>query len=283
MNWFKVKTILITLFLFINIFLLINIMFSVKKATLISTETINNTVEVLEKNNIQINSNIIPTRMSNLPILEMENYIYKTPDFIKNILGVKSLDQVEKKKEGGYSHYLLNNKKLSVRGCEFTYNDSLPSMNISNLNKNTAEDLAKKKLEELQINPKNLIIKQTEQLKDGSFLVSFNQKFSDKEIHGCYINVNISSIGLKYIQGYWLIPKKFTARYPMRDITSVLIDFIKEEKRPKEDTTIIKDISYIYFVDTQRYDIKTISVVPVWQITTADDNEYYYEAINIIE
>src|SRR5690554_4570675 len=107
MNWFKVKTILITLFLFINIFLLINIMFSVKKATLISTETINNTVEVLEKNNIQINSNIIPTRMSNLPILEMENYIYKTPDFIKNILGVKSLDQVEKKKEGGYSHYLL--------------------------------------------------------------------------------------------------------------------------------------------------------------------------------
>jgi regulatory protein YycI of two-component signal transduction system YycFG len=66
MNWGKLKNFLIGLFLIINIFLVITMITQERKNTLIPVQTINDTVSVLEKNDILVDASIIPTDVKNI-------------------------------------------------------------------------------------------------------------------------------------------------------------------------------------------------------------------------
>ena len=63
MNWPRVKMILIILFLCINIFLLYNMFSSSWRSSSIDKQTVANVVEILSKNGIRINGDLIAPRV----------------------------------------------------------------------------------------------------------------------------------------------------------------------------------------------------------------------------
>ncbi|MBZ4647318.1 MAG: hypothetical protein JG777_2807 [Clostridia bacterium] len=272
MYWSRVKTILIILFLCINIFLLVSMMVSVNRTITISSETVEDTVQVLKKNNIEIEKNIIPTKMHNLPLLEMVNPEQDPKALAAKILGDGFKQQGDK--------YTLDKKTLAIRGCEFSYSDEAPSQTINDLNELTAENYAKKELEKFGAHLKYAVTAKVQRQGDEKYSVTFYQEFSGREIFENYITVILTPQGLISMEGYWLIPKKFTTeKLPIRHVTGILIDFLRNDERPKDRKLTVTDISLGYHrVDPKNSYIKETTAIPAWRITTDDGQVYYYEA-----
>ncbi|MGE4284151.1 MAG: hypothetical protein AB7G87_10570 [Clostridia bacterium] len=277
MYWSRVKTILIILFLCINIFLLISMMVSVNQTITISSDALEDTVEVLKRNGIEIDKNIIPTKMSHMPSLKMENPVRHPVALAEMMIGAGFEQEIE----GSEYKFVLNDKALIVRGCEFTYSDKASDMDMKALNQTNAEEYVRKILLEsfkfdLQYAAPGIVKK----VQDGRFTVMFQQEYAKKRIFSNYIIVDISAKGEIDIKGYWLIPKGFTSeKIPVRHVTSILIDFIKNSDRPQDQTVTVTGIALGYHrVDMNDVYVKETMAAPAWRITTDDGNVYYYDA-----
>ena len=168
MYWSRVKTILIVLFLCINIFLLINMMITVNRTIVISTETVRNTVEVLQKNDIKINAEDIPTKIEQVSKLKIDNAIQDADIFAEKVLG----KGFSKQREEHTSVYKLGTALLQIKGCEFIYTNTVPSVEVSMLNPDTAEQYCIKLLKRWGLNLKNIVLSEIEQAR----YIIFNSK-----------------------------------------------------------------------------------------------------------
>ena len=285
MYWSRVKTILIVLFLCINIFLLINMMITVNRTIVISTETVRNTIEVLQKNDITIKAEDIPTKIEQLSKLEIDNAIQDTDNFAEKVLG-KGFD---KQKAEGTNIYELGTATLEITGCEFIYTNTAAAPELSVLNADTAEQYCKKLLKRWGLNIENLVLSDTEQKKDDTYLLTFQYKYRDKNI---YINqdngikIELSSEGSIFLKGYALAPRKLVSeKVPGRQATSILIEFIRDPSRPKDQEMTITDFCIGYYIDTKRdiIDFTYVKVSPVWRVMTDDGRVYYYDAVRSVE
>jgi hypothetical protein len=253
-------------------------MVSINQTITISSDTVEDTVEVLKKNNISVEKSLIPTRMHNMPILQMQNTQQDADAFAERILG----EGYTEEKDGDVSKYTLGSSILTVEGCAFSYIKASPSTAITDLNETTVQEHAKKVLERFHLNTKYAVVQAVKKQKDGGYTVAFSQRYAKKDIFNVYITMTFTPQGLKFMKGYWLTPKKFTSeKYPIRHVTSILINFIRNEDRPKDKKVTITDISLGYRADTNDdvVNIKTAPAIPVWRITTDDGKVYYYEAM----
>ena len=99
MNWSRVKTVLIILFLCTDIFLLATYLTSKYASSTISPEVIEATVDVLASNDITVDPSIIPQKIPGVMSFEAENVIFDYEAFAKSILGEK-FTQTESGYEG---------------------------------------------------------------------------------------------------------------------------------------------------------------------------------------
>ena len=277
MYWYKVKTILIFVFLAINIFLLVTMIVSVNNSITVSDETIDNTIEILKDNGIVLDCEV-PTRIYNLPMIEMEN-LEKDPDiFASKILG----EDFTANHSEDYYEYLSPKGKLTINNSKFIYISTLPVNEIADdLNNQTAEGYAKKILDGFGLDTTYLVLKEVKE-KDESFEVTFNQNFMGRDIYDTSITLSLNKDKTIKITGYWMIPGKKRTNidnFPHHSITSILIDFIKNEDRPRDEKTVITDIILAYHVVPME-DIKEIQAIPVWIIETENGKQYYYDARN---
>ncbi|WHH57404.1 two-component system regulatory protein YycI [Petroclostridium sp. X23] len=275
MYWSRVKTILIILFLCINIILLVNMMVSVNQTITISADVVEDTVEVLKRNGIGIDPSIIPTKMRNMPSLEIENPVQHPSELAETMFGAGFEQQEEENKY----KFVLNNKILEVHGCEFIYTDPEPDMDMIDLNDANAVSYAKEALEEFKFDLKYASPGIVRKINDDEFAVTFRQKFEKRDVFSNHITVILSSKGVTNIKGYWLLPKRFTSeKLPVYHITGILIDFIKNPDRPQDQNSTITGITLGYYrVDTNKVYIKNTTGKPVWRISTGDGKSYYYD------
>ncbi|NLY43337.1 MAG: hypothetical protein GX066_05085 [Clostridiaceae bacterium] len=275
MNWSKVKTIMIILFLCINIFLVISLITSRYESVTIRSETLEDTVEILQKNSIIVDRSIIPTKMENLPLLQMENSEQDPDLFAKKILG----EGYDKKEDGNGYYYSSDGKTLEVHGCEFYYADEMPSEQLEPVNNETVESQVRKILEKMDFNTKYMVLKEVYTLGKDLYSVTFYQQFGGKQIFEDYVSVILGPKGITSMRGYLIVPKEFSGQsLSVRQITGILIDFVRNEDRPKDKVISITSISLGYRVDRSKTDIRETSAFPVWRITTDDGKYYDYEA-----
>ena len=114
MNWGRIKTILIILFLVTDIFLALIIFNSELKETKVSPEIADAACEILEKHNISIDRALIPSDIPSAPVLQADNAITDYYDFAEKLLG------------SGFTvsqnTYSTEDKTLSYSGDTFTFN-----------------------------------------------------------------------------------------------------------------------------------------------------------------
>ena len=87
MNWSGAKNWLIVLFVSINIFLIFTIVKSDMRLSVIDAGTIEQTVEILQRNNIFVKADIIPTKTPKLGAIDVQNSVADFDEFAKRILG----------------------------------------------------------------------------------------------------------------------------------------------------------------------------------------------------
>ena len=157
--------------------------------------------------------------------------------------------------------------------------DETPSDPIEFLSSETAESSAREYLKGLNISTKHMVLKEINALEDGLYSVTFYQQFGGRLIFEDYVTIVIGPEGVTSMWGYLLVPREFSRQnLSIRQITGILIDFVRNEDRPKGRTIHIENISLGYRVDRSKTDIKETSAFPVWRITTDDCEDYYYEA-----
>lgn len=273
MNWSKAKSILIIFFLLMNMILVFNIISSANKATAITPEILNSTVEVLKKNDILIDKNIIPEKITELPYIEGNNIITSNKDFAEKFFpaGYETVENV----------YMGNNAKLTIVGDKFTFTADTPL--LSEITETVTADTAKKVaaliLEKYSLNLGKY--KCTVNEVGKNFEVIFKKVIKSNSVFDSEIKMILSKNGIIEISGSWFnesnANKLFSKKISLNSITGVLVEFILNEQRPKDNIQIVElNLGYITGDETIYH--KSVVLTPVWEIVLSDNSSYYVDA-----
>lgn len=263
MNWYRAKTILIVFFICMNAFLLANLIYSAKKSNMVTPEIISSTIEVLERNNIHIDTSLIPQKTVSVKSTEMKNIITDKSSFAATFCGGgTTMSQTDS--------YSGTGGKLEYFGDKFVFTPSVPFDNISPEN---AESDVKRVLADFNIDVSRL---SADIYKDGeNTIVSFTNEINDYKIFDSYIKTIINPNGnITSVEGVWFTESsKASGRISLKSVTGVLVDFILEPNRPSKKNIITKlELGYTAS-DDDIYHESTV-LIPVWQITLDDGSKY---------
>ena len=271
MNWSRVKTVLIILFLCTDIFLL-GIYFTSKySSSVISDDVIASTIQVLKNNNITVDPSVIPKKMSDIQYAEAENVIPDYEAFAKNLLG----DQMQKIDFG----YESNRGKVTFYGDRFNFiknTDVYLTSDIMTVNdEKTAKDVASMELKNLGFNLDNA--KTSVTTSEFGYSILFENSANGLPIFNSQVTAVVSKNGLTSVSGIWFnetLSQDGTSS--VKSITSALIDFIPQVSTKTQITGI--ELGYNIFDRTSYH--KSATLIPVWKITTKDGNTYLLDARN---
>ena len=272
MNWSRVKTVLIILFLCTDIFLLATYLTSKYASSTISQDVIESTVEVLENNNIKVDSSIIPHKIPSVMSLDAENVISDYEEFAKKFLG-SQISAVEY----GYESVV---GKLTFYGDRFNFvkNTMLDAVTdlIPVTDEKMAKDVTVSSLQQVGFDLKNAEI--TTEKTDNGYTVVLENKANSLPIFNSQVLVTLSKSGITSVSGIWFNETESqNGNNDIKSITSALIDFIPDAKTPAEITEI--ELGYNIF-DKASYH-KSAVLIPVWKVTTKDGETYLLDARNM--
>ncbi len=247
MNWKTIKTFLIFLFLAVNIFLLA---ISYKSYTMakLSDRTIADALNLLENNNISLDTSIIPRDAARLDNIQLTNLYYSviaTPyksqmmftdnGMVSLILPANDIPS----DKSNLSDYIINN--LSIHGFD----------------------------------TKNINIRQ----QDNTYIITY--KFNKLPIFNNYMTVTPDGNTLRLV-GNWYVSEK-ESTYTGKDTrhiyaTSALTELISHPSRNSNEKLTITNIDTGYYADISSgaENIKIISASPCYRLTTDSDKVYYY-------
>ena len=271
MNWSRVKTILIILFLCTDLFLVAIYMTSRYSATTISGEMIENTVSALKNNKITINPDIIPRKIQSIPYAEAENAIPDYESFAKKLLG-NNLNKIDYGYSGDYG-------TVTFYGDRFNYQKNPDAFILTDsitINKEqTAKDVASADLKQLGFDLSKATVSASK--KNGNFTVVFENKANELPIFNSRVTVELSKYGVVSISGIWFNQTENTGNdTELKKVTSALIQFIPQ--LPDGGEIVKLQMGYNIF-DKESFH-KSATLIPVWHITCKDGSTYLLDARN---
>ncbi|MCX7715283.1 MAG: two-component system regulatory protein YycI [Clostridia bacterium] len=272
MNWYRAKTILIVFFLIMNIFLLSNIIYSANKASFVTPEIINSTIEVLAKNDITIDYATIPSKKTNIYYEEADNIIADNDDFAEKILGNYT------KIDNGMFYGDTGTLTIDGDFFRFTAYSPLYSDELSDINESNSSEKAINIMKRYGFDI-NKIYTKAETI-DNAYIVTIIKKLNDKPLFSSQIRVSLSKDGLQGFDGTWFNETKtklLKNKISLKNITGVLVDFILNQDRPKTPVSITQ-INLGYYAGESSVYHKSVVLIPVWEITLNDGSHYYLDA-----
>lgn len=258
MNWPRVKTILIFLFLAVDLILLATIIVPSVGLSHIPQETIGHTMALLESKGISISEDVIPTRRESLGIVELYNLWPDKSKLAQKLVG--TTDSSDGKT------FINQSKSLVLSDSQFEYKNSLGEKSIAH------------ELIDMGIDVRDNLYEQGEsslrswQSVDG-------KKIFESEIYAYQEDSVIT------VSGYWIFPDRengIITNTPdtLLDITGVLIDFISNPLR--DDNIRITSVELGYSAGSAYRDTthKLVSVSPAYKINTDTGAYYIYDALS---
>lgn len=272
MNWGRVKTVLIILFLCTDIFLLATYLTSKYASSTISPEVIESTIEVLENNNITVDPSIIPNKIPSVVSPDAQNVISDYETFAKKVLG-SEISPIDYGFEGIVG-------KLTFFGDRFNFQkntmlDALTDV-IPVTDEKMAKDVTVSSLQQLGFDLENAEI--TTKQTDTGYTVTLENHAKSLPIFNSQVTATLSKSGITSVSGIWFNEtEEQNGNIKIKSITSALIDFIPDVKTPAEITEI--ELGYNIF-DKASYH-KSATLIPVWKVTTKDGETYLLDARNM--
>lgn len=262
MDWYKIKSILIVLFLLINI-LLLGLLFhnNIKDARADRME-IESAVQVLKLNNINVSPDKVDSKPSRSYAITILNPMSDAGVFAEKMLGGTPSVQGRE--------YLFETKKLKINGINFIYQNTLYKEAVTP-NHNLVKS-AKKELINMGFDMKysrSQIINNT---------IIFTQRVHGSELFGSRLSVTVCDRGIITVTGSWAeVSRVSKSDVVITSAAEALIDFLRDENRPAE-ATEIASVKFGAGLTLDASDYRTAETVPLWKITLKNGKEYFYDA-----
>ncbi|MEE1042644.1 MAG: hypothetical protein UH854_01635 [Clostridia bacterium] len=258
MEWGKIKTILIFIFVIVNLFLFIMFFKSEYVDNVIGDELVENTVKILEDNNVLIDKSVIPKTHDSVRICIVENKYSSISDMLKNIWTICAENDVT----------YFNEKNTDIHENYFVCTvDKVEE--VSNITKYAKREIEKTGLLE---NAEYVIEEDDE-------YVYFYLKFGNKIFYDSYIKVRATKTGIKEIYGYnWLGDIAFEGGISQTvSPVEIIIDFTLANNF--QNTVEIESVKSGYYIG-ERGDTVRVTASPVWEISLNDGQVFYYDMRN---
>ena len=267
MNWSRIKTILIILFLLTDIFLAASIFISEKKETEISPEVLDAATEILNSHNISLDKSTVLPKVSSVPVLQADNAVTDYEAFAKLILG----DSCKLSGDNTYS---------SEKGVVFFYGDSFSfkangAAASGSMTQKAAQKAAFSFLKALGFNMSGAkVVAQSENGGIWSFnICDFSER---RPIFSSNISVAVSADGINSVSGSWFNRRDVRELTGIKSITGLLIDFAAEYHGVSPAKITAVELGYSVF-DNENYH-KSASLIPVTKITVNGTEAYFMDS-----
>lgn len=260
MNWYKAKTILIIFFLCTNIFLLVNILTATNKATVITEDVIGATVEILARNGVTIDPELIPRRSETVAVIEAENVIGDTTAFAEGILG----GTIAQNPDGTYTGPAGT---LSISKNRFSYTaghapeerGSSPAKAAAAFLKGAGFDLS------------------GAQRTVAENLVTYQKEFDGHPFFDGEITLTVQDGAVVSAEGCWFSSDDggwFSDKVTVKSITGVLVDYAAQDNHGAS----IVALDFGYTLPQGDALQKSAVLVPTWVITTDRGEKVFMDA-----
>ena len=258
MEWSRIKTILIWIFASVNIFLFVIFFKGMYSGTELSDEVIENTVNVLSKNNVIISKDIVPKTLSNARICNVENKYSSVSDMLDYARRVCSKNDVA----------YLDEENTKIRGNNFTCTVN------SDVNISKPSSYAKSEMKKTGLLDN---IEYIAEEKNG--YVYFYLKYDNKIFYDCYLRVMCTKKGIQEIYGHNWLGDTITEGGMAETVSpaEILIDFAVQGKY--SEPVKITDVEAGYYIGNREETVR-VTAFPVWEITLSDGSVFYYDMRN---
>ena len=258
MNWPRVKTILIFLFLLVDIILLASIIIPSAGLSRIPQETIKNTAEVLKQRGIEISPEIIPARRESMGIIELYNIWADKPTLAERLIGENRTEDGKAFKNG--------TKTLTLQADSFSYENT------------AAEKTVAHELIEMGIDVRENLYEEGESSL-RSWQTIDGKKLFESEIYASQTDSAVT------VSGYWIFSDRengiiINTPDTLLDVTGVLIDFINNPLREAEVTITSVETGYSAGTAYRDTTHKLVSLSPAYKISTDTGAYYMYDALS---
>lgn len=273
MEWQRVKSILIGVFVVVNIFLFISYMGGIKTGVTIDNQTVLNSIAVLGKNNVSIDEKLIPRRIDDIRMFDASNQ-FESPktvaDFAYQNAQKLNLDY-------------FNPQNVVIADTTFQYiapNGEIIK-ELEKLDANSAKNYAEKEIKKLGL-CLDTRCESSVVPKDDGFVVKISPVYEGKRILDSNVYVEVGNTGIRKIFGQnWLcdniVDGGITNVIP---VTEILINFATNPLRDKTNMVQITKLDIGYFLGNRGGEKRTVTAVPVWRIMTDDGKSYYFDSRN---
>ncbi len=274
MNWSRTKTWLIVLFVGINLFLLFTIAKENIVKSTISEQMVTDTIAILAKNGIAVEPQTIVRKMPDLSAVQVQNTVTDQKAFAQKLLGGKGSFDAQ------HNQYMYGTSIVRFEGDTFSYININPIQKTTPADAQSALEIAKNFCSKAGLDLRKAQ-SQVYAENASEVAVLFTQKLDRYPLLDSQIKLIVNAKGVREAIGCWFDMTDDqtggSAGGRVKEITSVLIDFISDENRAQSSTQIT-DITLGYTTGDKSTYHKSASAMPSWRITTADGRVYYYDA-----
>ena len=271
MNWGRIKTILIILFLFTDIFLAFSIFTSRQKETEISPEVLSATAKILEEHGILIDKSAIPSKISHASVLQADNVISDYSEFAHLLLG-DGFSEEDK------NTFIAKDMHLSFHGDKFRF-ENLSAPDISeNFTLNEAQKSAFSYLKGLGFDVSSAKVVSSDSY-GGLFRIKIRDYAENMPIYSSETDISISKNGVHSLLGSWFNRRvNNNSDNKLKSPASILVDFASTYEGADSQ---IKSTELGYSVlDSATYH-KSASLIPVTKIQLGSGTEYFIDSRQI--
>ncbi len=256
MNWYRIKTVLIFLFLAINLFLAALLGIEALSETRAAKARVTAAAEALEKNGISVSA-AVPHKTPRLGTLTLENPKAEPAEFAAQILGGRATRLGDAWRRDGKTVMLLD------KG--FVYESGAPK----------AADKKSVKQMRLALESMGFSMTYAEGFLSGE-AVTFVQVINGVRLFDCALSVYPAADGsIARMEGVWVkIGEAAGEKARVKSAADALLSFLREGKSGSTITKV--ECGYAVLLKEEGY--RTADAVPVWKVETADGNSYYYDA-----
>ena len=266
MNWSKAKTILIIFLLFTTLLLSTMLHTSNSKRRTISDDTVTNSIKILSDRGVKIEPSLIPKRLESATIYTVENALIDQKEFVKSALGENFTFEND--------IYTSPLGTLLFWGDRFsvTYPDGIDTDKAL---KSPAEK-ARAYLMTLGLDlyKTDVIVKNDA---TGTFTVAFSSKLDNLPFFDRSIKCTLKGEKLIGAEGSWFYNEEYSpTQVSLDSVASLLIKYSSENKLFSN--IEINKITLGYAINENNIYHKKATVLPVYQIETADNKVFYIDA-----
>lgn len=268
MNWSKAKTILIIFLLCTSFILSYMLASSNENNKTINPQTVEHTINLLDKRGIKVSGELISKRIPNELIYNVENVITDYSSFAETVFPACV--------PGENNFYTAQDGTGTINFFADRFNIKYPNGYPTSHKLKSPADKARAYLMTIGIDVGNANVS-VENDAEGIFTVSFTNTLGKYPFFDCNIKAVLKGENIMNVSGTWFNQLDISpAQSGLKPLTSLLIDY---SAYTKTFTNIeITDINFGYSINEFGVYHKQSTVSPIYQIVTSDGKFFYIDA-----